>query len=281
MRIGFIGLGRMGEAIATNLLKAGHELRVYNRTPEKADALVKLGARRVDSPQAAAPKGDVVFTMLSDDRAVREICQPFDLEDGIHVSLSTISPDLARELARKHTYVAAPVFGKPEAAAAAKLWIPISGPAAAKERIAPLLEAIGQGVYDYGEDPGAANVVKLAGNFMFAAAIEAMGEAFTLAQKNGIDRQQIWKMFTETLFDCPPYHGYGKMIASEHYQPVGAPPALIRKDMRLAHNLALESEVPMPLLSLVLDRLSATVARNEPDIDWCGFARQSSLDSGL
>jgi 3-hydroxyisobutyrate dehydrogenase-like beta-hydroxyacid dehydrogenase len=290
-KIGFIGLGKMGAAMATNLIKAGHELTVYNRSPEKAEPLVKLGATRVERPDQVVQSGGVVMTMLTDDKALDEISwgeHGFgpNLGPGVHVSHSTIGPDTARRLAERHReqgghYVACPVFGKPEAAEAAKLWIATSGGVDAKRRIASLLVALGQGSYDFGTDEGAAHVVKLAGNFMFAAAIEAMGEAFTLAQQNGVERQQIYKMFSETLFNCPAYKAYGSMIASEHYQPVGAPPALIRKDVRLVQELALSSNVPMPLANLIQDRLTSTIARGDQDIDWCGFAREISRSAGL
>ena len=290
--IGFVGLGQMGVAMAGSLLKAGYGLRVYNRTPEKAQPLVEQGATLVHSAKEAGAAGGIVLSMLTDDRAVEKVTTGGEGfgealgADGIHVSMSTISPATSRNLADYHThhgghYVAAPVFGKPDAAAAAKLWIAVSGNEAAKARVRPLLDAMGQGIYDFGEDAGAANVVKLAGNFMFGAAIEAMAEAFTLAEKNGVARQQIFEMFTQTLFACPAYVNYGKMIASQHYQPVGAAPALIRKDMHLVLQTALSSDVPMPLANLLQDRLTATIAKGRNDIDWCGFAQEVSESAGL
>ena len=290
--IGFIGLGGMGSAMAANVQKAGIKMRVYNRTPEKAKALVDRGATQADTPAGAARPGSIVVTMLTNDQAVEEVAfgeNGFGEalgEGGIHISMSTISPELSRRLTERHAalgtqYVAAPVFGKPDAAAAQKLWIATSGPEAAKARVRPVLEAMGQGVHDFGEDAGAANVVKLCGNFLLGAAIEAMGEAFTLAQKNGVSRQSVYELFTATLFACPVYQNYGKLIAAEHYQPIGAVPSLIRKDFGLLLQEAKTSHVPMPLASLVHDRLTAMVARGREDRDWAGFAQEVSDSAGL
>jgi len=189
--IGFIGLGGMGLAIATNLLKAGFGLRVYNRTAEKARDLLELGAQLARSSAEAVSPGGIVVTMVSNDQAVEEVTLGANgflgqLGDGVHVSMSTIAPRTARRLAGLHRergagYVASPVFGKPEVAARAQLWVVTSGDAAARARVRPLQEAMSQQVFDFGDDPGAANVIKLAGNFLLGAAIEAMAEAFTLA----------------------------------------------------------------------------------------------------
>src|SRR5207244_4814825 len=253
--IGFIGLGAMGVAMATNLLRAGFALRVYNRTADKARPLLEEGAILARTPAEAAAPGGIVVTMVSDDRAREEVTLGANglverLGDGVHLSMSTIAPRTARRLADLHRerggrYVASPVFGKPEVAAQAKLWVVTSGDAAAKARVRPIQEAMSQQVFDFGDDPGAANAIKLAGNFLLGAAIEAMAEAFTLAQKHRVPRQQTYQFFTQTLFDCFVYRGYGELIASEHYQPVGAPPSLIRKDYALILDAANEELVPM------------------------------------
>ena len=290
--IGFIGLGGMGSAMAANLLKAGFALKVYNRTPQRAEPLVALGATQVSSIAEAAEEGGIVVTMLTNDAAVSAVAfgdSGFGAAlgtGGIHVSMSTIAPETSRHLAALHNaqhsyYVAAPVFGKPDAAAARKLWIATSGPAEAKTRIQLLLDAMGQGVYDFGDDPGAAHVVKLTGNFMFGAAIEAMGEAFTLAQKNGISRTAVYDFFSETLFNCSVYKNYGKLISEEHYHPIGALPSLIRKDFGLILQESKNVAVPMPLASLVHDRLTAMVAKGREDRDWAGFAGEISENAGL
>jgi 3-hydroxyisobutyrate dehydrogenase-like beta-hydroxyacid dehydrogenase len=289
--VGFIGLGAMGLAVATNLLKAGIGLRVYNRTAEKARPLLELGARLARSPAEAAEPGGIVVTLVSDDRAVEEVTLGANgflgrLGDGVHLSLSTIGPHTARRLAAVHrerggSYVASPVFGKPDVAARARLWVVTAGDAAARTRVRPLQEAISQQVFDFGDDPGAANVIKLAGNFLLGAAVEAMAEAFTLAQKHGVPRRQTYEFFSRTLFDCFVYRGYGELIASEHYQPVGAPPSLIRKDYGLILEAAAEGLVPMPLAALIHERLTATVAKGREDADWAGFAREVSESAGL
>ncbi|MBC6990234.1 NAD(P)-dependent oxidoreductase [Hymenobacter sp. BT491] len=291
-KIAFLGLGRMGEAMATNLLKAGHALTVYNRTPEKADALKQQGARVATSPAEAVREAEFVFSMVTDDHALTELTTGpagilSDLPvNAIHASCSTVAPETNRQLAAQHAthgsyLVAVPVFGKPDAAAAAKLWLAVAGPAEARERIKPILAALGQGTQDFGDDPGAANVVKLCGNFMLGAAIEAMAEAFTLGQKSGIPRQQMYEFFTSTLFNSPVYKGYGKLIAEEHYQPVGAPPSIIRKDLKLMLNEGRERVVPLPFANIIFDRLSATMARNDENIDWASFAQRVSDDAGV
>ncbi|UHG92748.1 NAD(P)-dependent oxidoreductase [Spirosoma oryzicola] len=292
MNIAFIGLGQMGQAIAHNLLKGDHTLTVFNRSRDKAESLLQAGASWADTPAEAVAEADVVFTMVSDDAALRNITLgDFGFltalpEGGIHVSCSTISPETARELAEQHRqknteYVACPVFGKPEAAQAAKLWICTSGSQSAKDQVGPLLELIGQGTYDFGDDVGAANVVKLAGNFMIGCAIEAMAEAFTLGEKNGVDRKAMWELFSNTLFASPVYKNYGKMIAEEAYQPVGASPALIRKDIRLVLDTAQQSMVPMPFGMVVFQQLTATVAKGIDNIDWAGFAGEVSENAGV
>ena len=289
--IGFIGLGGMGLAMATNLVKAGFNLCVYNRTAEKARPVVELGARLARSPAEAASPGGIVVTMVTDDRALEEVTLGENgfldrLGNGVHLGMSTISPRTARRLADLHQqhggyYVASPVFGKPEVAAQAKLWIATSGDAGARARARPLQEAMGQRVFDFGNEPAGAAVIKLAGNFMLGAAIEAMAEAFTLAQKHGVPRRQTYEFFTQTLFDSFVYRGYGELIASEHYEPVGAKPSLIRKDFGLVFDAAAEALVPMPLANLVHERLTATVAKGRDNADWAGFAREVSESAGL
>jgi 3-hydroxyisobutyrate dehydrogenase-like beta-hydroxyacid dehydrogenase len=290
--IGFVGLGGMGSAMAANLLKAGFGLRVYNRTAEKARPLVEQGAVLAASPAETVEPGGIVITMVSDDQAVEDVTiGPGGLlqrlgKGGVHLSMSTIAPPTARRLARVHEdngshYIASPVFGKPEVAAQGKLWILAAGDPEARARVRPVQDALGQKVYDFGDDPGAANVVKLAGNFLIGAAVEAMAEAFTLAQKNGVPRTQVYELFSRTLFDCFVYRAYGRLVASEKYQPVGAKPSLIRKDYGLLLETADASLTPMPLGRLIHERLTATVAKGRDDADWAGFAREASESAGL
>jgi 3-hydroxyisobutyrate dehydrogenase-like beta-hydroxyacid dehydrogenase len=291
-RIGFIGLGNMGLPMATNLLEAGYKLRVYNRTPEKAQTLTERGAELVSSPAEVVASDGIVVTMLANDAALEAVVLGDDGiasrlgANGVHLSMSTVAPATAKKLVAEHEkqgtdYVAAPVFGRPDAAAARKLWIALAGKKVAKERVTPVLNHLGQGIFDFGEDAGSANVVKLAGNFMIISAIEAMAEAFTLAEKNGIDRAQIADLFGKTLFACPIYQNYGRMIAQQQFEPAGFKLALGLKDVNLALQTAEASHMTLPLASLLHDRLTALVEQGKGEIDWTGLALKASQEAGL
>ncbi len=290
--IGFIGLGNMGSPIAMNLIEAGYRLKVYNRTSAKAASLLDRGATLAKSAAEVAEPGGIVFTMLADDAAVEQVCSdPHSFVEnlgpgGIHVSCSTIAPATARRLAEHHAkhgvaYVAAPVFGRPEAAAAKKLWVCASGASAAREKVNPMLKAISQGTFDFGEEAGAANVVKLCGNFLIAAAIEAIGESLVLAEKNGVDAKAVAEMLGKTLFACPVYQGYGKQIAEQRFEPAGFRLALGLKDINLALQTAASSSVPMPLASLLHDRWLTGIAQGRADMDWTAATLSIAEDAGL
>ena len=291
-RLGFIGLGNMGHAMANNLLKAGYEVHVYNRNPSKAKSLVESGARQKEVPQDVVEPGGIVITMVANDEALESVTLGTQgiLErlgpNGIHISMSTVSPTFVHKLAELHaqkgvTYVAAPVFGRPEAAAAQKLWIATAGPNAAKERIRPVLQALGQGIFDFGEEPERANIVKICGNFLIVAAMEAMGEALTLAEKNGIDRSAFIDMISHTLFASPIYQNYGKMIAERRFTPVGFQMKLGLKDINLFLDSAEEAQAPMPLGNLLHDRLISGIARGKGEADWAEFTRLISEAAGI
>lgn len=291
-KIGFIGLGHMGTPMAKNLLAAGFQLQVYNRTASKID---ELGSDviKCHSPAEAASGAGIVITILSDDDVVKHtvLGEGGMLEKmapgALHISMSTISPDTAQFLSEKHreagtSYLAAPVFGRPEAAAAKKLWVCISGDKEAKDKARPVLENLGQGIIDFGDSAGGANVVKVAGNFMIMASLELMAEAYTLAEKNGLDRTHVAEFFGSTLFSAPIFQGYGKLIAAKQYQPVGFKSKLGYKDARLAFKLSQQSEVPMPIATAVHNRLLAAVAKGWGDTDWAeGIGRGVSEDAGL
>ncbi|MDF5717856.1 MAG: NAD(P)-dependent oxidoreductase [Rhizonema sp. NSF051] len=290
--VGFIGLGNMGLPMAGNLIEAGYTLKVYNRTPEKAEPLVKRGAKLVSHPQEVAEPGGIVITMLSNDEVVADIVSEETGmlahlgSGGIHVSMSTLAPATAHQLAEHHqqhgvTYIAAPVFGPPEAAAARKLWIYLSGSQAAKERVQPLMKALGQGVFDFGEEVGAANVVKLAGNFLLGAAIEAMAEAFAFAEKNGIERTKIADTIAHTLFACPAYERYGKLIAQHNHETPYLKLSLGLKDNDLVLQTAAASKTPMPLASMLHDRFISAIAKGRADLDWTALSLGASEDAGL
>ncbi len=290
--IGFIGLGNMGRPMAANLLAAGFPLRVFNRDAAKAVPLTEKGAELSASPAAAALPGGTVISMLSDDKALEEVALSGDElaralgPGGVHVSMSTVSPAASKRVSEHHlgfgvSYVAAPVFGRPEAAAVRKLWICVSGPGDAKERIRPLLQALGQAVFDFGEDAGGANVVKLAGNFMLGAAVEAMAEAMALAAKNGIDAARLIEMMGQTLFDCPVYQNYGRALINRSYDPPGFRLALGLKDIDLVLKTASEARTPMPLASLLHDRMMAGVAKGRGDLDWAIVGQEVAEQAGL
>jgi 3-hydroxyisobutyrate dehydrogenase-like beta-hydroxyacid dehydrogenase len=290
--IGFLGLGNMGLPMVANLLKAGYAVRVWNRSPAPAAALVAQGATSVSRPEDVAEPGALVFSALSNDRVLdevvgtnRELLERLG-PGGIHVSTSTIGPETSRRLADGHNaygviYLASPVLGRPEAAAAANLWILLAGPAEAKERAQSILRVLGQGVFDLGEDPGAANVVKLACNFLFASAMEAMAEAFTLAEKNGIGRGFLADLLLRTAFDCQAYRNYAPQIAEHCYHPAKLKLSLGLKDISLVLQSAATSKVPMPLASLLHAHLLAAEAKGRGNLDWTGLAGEVSESAGL
>jgi len=267
--VGFIGLGAMGEPMAANLIAVGYKLRVYNRTASKADALVAAGATRVDRP------GD----------AAQPLAERLE-RGGIHISMSTVAPATTRRLAEHHaasgsTLIASPVFGRPDAAKAKRLWITASGPAAAKTAIRPLLEAMGQAIFDFGEEPGAANVAKLAGNFLIAANLEAMSEALAMVEKQGVERTAVADLLAKTLFACPIYQGYGKAVAEKRFEPVGFRLRLGLKDVELALRTASEVTMGLPIASLVRDRFLASLAKGRGEMDWSAIALSVLDDAGL
>lgn len=291
MNVGFIGLGRMGAGMAANLLKAGHDVTVYNRTPAKAQTLIAQGAKAAASVSEAC-RGDAVVTMLANDEAVESVVLGRDgviasLPAGaLHVSSSTISVALAQRLAEEHTkagqhFVAAPVFGRPEVAAAGQLFVLAAGEPAAIEAAAPLLEAIGQKTFVISNTPKAANLVKLSGNFLIASVIEALGEALSLIAHGNIDQRQYLEILTSTLFDAPVYKTYGGLIVSGRFEPAGFAAPLGQKDIRLLLAAAEELRVPMPLASLLRDRFLTLLAHGGDRLDWSAIGRLPAVDAGM
>lgn len=290
--VAFIGLGAMGTPMARNLVEAGFAVTVFNRTPDRCLSLEALGAKRAGSVAEAVSAGGIALTMLADDAALAAVTEgPGGLADalgadGVHVSMSTVAPATTRRLAALHTargghYVAAPVFGRPDAAAARKLWICAAGDAGARVRARGVLGALGQGIFDFGEDPAAASVVKLAGNFLIVSAIEAMAEAQALAEKNGVEPAQLAAMMAQTIFACPIYANYGRQIAERRFDPPGFRMRLGLKDVNLVLGLAAASEMPMPLASLARDRLLGALARGRGDLDWAALGLGAAEDAGL
>ena len=292
MSIAFIGLGGMGSAIAGNLVKAGHEVTVWNRSRGKADALVAGGAREATTAAEAVADAAIVFSMLADDPALLAVLAGEEgllqglPEGSLHVSMSTISVATADKVAALHKehgqrYISAPVFGRPEAAAAAKLFVVAAGTAADIDEAAPYFDQIGQKLFRVGETPSHANLIKLCGNFAILAAIETMGEAMALAEKGGVPKATLFEVLTGTLFDAPVYKNYGKMIVDARYTPAGFKAPLGLKDMRLAGESAEKYRVPMPLLSLLRDHLTQTIAQEGDDIDWSGIGKTIGKNAGL
>jgi 3-hydroxyisobutyrate dehydrogenase-like beta-hydroxyacid dehydrogenase len=290
MKVGFIGLGRMGAGMAASLIGAGHEVTVYNRTPAKAEALAALGAK-VAATIADATRGEAVMTMLANDQAVEEVT----FGDGglietlapgaIHISSSTISVALAERLAAAHReldsrFISAPVFGRPDAAAAGQLAVVAAGPAAAIEDASSILDAIGRATFIVSDRPAHANLVKLSGNFLLASVIESLGEAMALIGKAGIDRERYLDTITAALFDVPAYRLYGGMIAEGRFEPAGFAAPLGQKDIRLMLAAAEALNVPMPLASLLRDRFLALMARGGDHLDWAAIGGLAANDAG-
>ncbi len=292
MSIAFIGLGNMGSAIAANLIKAGHDVAVWNRSRGKAEALVAAGATEAATVSEAAADASVVFSMLADDPALLSVLTSDDgllsglPEGALHVSMSTISVATADKVAALHRehgqrYMSAPVFGRPEAAAAAKLFVVAAGAEADLDEAEPYLAQIGQKIFRVGETPSLANLVKLCGNFAILAAVETMGEAMALAEKGGVPKAKLYEVFTGTLFDAPVYKNYGKILVDGAYRPAGFKAPLGLKDMRLAGESAEAYRVPMPLLGLLRDHLIQTIAQEGDDIDWSGIGKTIGKNAGL
>ena len=290
MQVGFIGLGNMGIGMAANLLKAGHDVTVYNRTASKADALLKQGAKQA-ARVADACQGDAVLTMVADDPALENVALG---DDGIlrhlgkheiHISLSTVSVAISQRLTRAHAergqrFVAAPVFGRPEAAAAGKLFIVAAGEDDALDACVPLFEAMGQKTFRFGRNPGDANLVKVSGNFLITCVIESLAEVMALVGKAGLEPRQYLDFLTSTLFAAPVYKTYGAMIVEKKFEPAGFTAPLGLKDNRLVIAAAEALRVPMPLASLVHDRFLALLAQGGESLDWSAISQLAARDAG-
>jgi 3-hydroxyisobutyrate dehydrogenase-like beta-hydroxyacid dehydrogenase len=289
MKVGFIGLGHMGAGMAANLLKAGHDVTVYNRTRTKIEALVAQGAKAAASVSDAC-RGDAVITMLANDDAVESVVVG---DGGIigslpagapHISSSTISVALSEKLEAAHAkagqrFVAAPVFGRPDVAAAGQLFVIAAGGRDTLDAVAPLFDAIGQKTFVVSRTPKAANLVKLSGNFLIASVIESLGEAMALVGKGGVDRRQYLDILTSTLFDAPVYKTYGGLIADGTFEPAGFAAPLGYKDIRLTLAAAEDLRVPMPLASLLRDRFLTLLAHGGDKLDWSAIGQLAAKDA--
>jgi 3-hydroxyisobutyrate dehydrogenase-like beta-hydroxyacid dehydrogenase len=292
MNIAFLGLGNMGAHMARNLHRAGHSVTVWNRTHAKTEALQAEGINAANSVADAANGAEIVITMLADDQAVSSaVFGPDGVAENLahgatHISMSTISVALSQQLTAEHhqrgqRYVSAPVFGRPEAAAAAKLVVAAAGHAADIERCQPVFDAVGQRTFVIGPKPEMANVLKLAGNFLICSVIESLGEAVALTRKYGIEPHEFVDLLTSTLFSAPVYKTYGGLIADQRYEPAGFKLRLGLKDVRLMQAAADSADVPMPILSVVHDNALAAIGRGMQDLDWSSLAQLAAENAGL
>ncbi|MBI1281690.1 MAG: NAD-binding protein [Anaerolineaceae bacterium] len=291
MDVGFIGLGAMGQVMARNLCKAGHNVTVYNRTRSRAEALLVDGAVVADTPVEACDN-EVIVSLLSDDKAVEAVVfgeggilaalRP----DAIHVCMSTISVALAERLTDAHAqadraYVSAPVFGRPDAAAAGKLFIVAAGDETSIIRCEPIFAVLGQQTFVVGHKPVSANVIKISGNFLIASVIESLSEAFALVRKYEIDPQAYLDLLTSTLFSAPVYKNYGGLIARQAFEPAGFKLPLGLKDVRLALAAGDATDTPLPIASLVRDHLVVAMAKGYEELDWSVLGRIAAQNAGL
>lgn len=292
MKIGFIGLGVMGQGMVGRLLDAGFMVTVWNRSQAPVKAALERGAKASDSPVKLAKASDILVTMLPDDNVAHEVLVASGAlealaKDAIHVNMATVSAGFSRGMSVLHRrlgshYVAAPVLGRPDIAAAGKLNILAAGDPEARARIEPVLAAMGQKIWPLGDEPERASVVKIAANFMLATAIESMGEASALTEAHGVGRDDFLDIVTSTLFASPAYQGYGKMIREASYVPAGMKMAWGLKDVELALQASHDGQVPLPFAGVLRDSLLEAIARGDGDKDWCALAetpiRRAHLD---
>jgi 3-hydroxyisobutyrate dehydrogenase-like beta-hydroxyacid dehydrogenase len=288
-RIGVVGLGHMGHAFAVNLIEDGYQVFAHDRDPKRAASLAGARAAAGLADLAAC---DVVVTSVPDDDALAAVALgPEGLvgvlaPGAVHISTSTVSPVISRRVAEEHArhrqdYVAAPVLGNPDFARERKLFVLAAGPRAALEKVAPLLERLGQRLFVIGEDAAMANLFKLAANVLTATTLECMGEVLALLRKGGVDRHLAYDVLTNSLFDSRVHKTYGGKIVDERYNPPGMAAQLAIKDLRLALAEAERAAVPMPAASLVHDRLVAMVARGWAELDWSALGLLAAVDAGL
>lgn len=290
MRIGFIGLGNMGSSMAANLLAAGHEVIAYNRSADKVTALAERGATPATTV-AAACDADLVISMLADDAATESVTFGdagivASLPAGAtHVSAGTISVALAERLTAAHAdagqaFVSAPVFGRPEAAAAGTLFVVAAGPADSVQPLQVVFDALGQRTFVVSDQPKVANLVKLSGNFLIASVIESLGEAMALVEKAGMDKSAYLELLTSTLFAAPAYQTYGGLLARREFEPAGFAAHLGLKDVRLVLAAGEELEVPLPVASLIRDRFLTLLASGGRDLDWSALGALAAWEAG-
>ncbi len=291
MHLGFIGTGRLAAPMIENLLSDGHRVTVWNRSRDRTQPLVRAGARVAANAAAVCQPGGIVFSCLADDDALDAVLADGEVVAalglaGVHVSTSTISAACAERVARAHEaagahYVAAPVLGRPDAVAArAQSWL-VAGPTAAKARVHDVLTALGRRVFDFGEQPAAANLAKINFNFLIASAIEAMAESFSVVEKAGLDPRTFFEMVVGSAFACPLYQNYGRILVERDWDEAAFRLALGLKDVRLATSTAAGHGARMRLGELLEERFASAVEKGYGEKDWTAVALDVRAESGL
>lgn len=289
MKIGFLGLGGMGRGMAGNLIKAGHEVTVWNRSQGPVSALAAQGAKVASTPGEAL-QGDIALSILADDAALFSVFDDATLAQAapglVHANMATVSIDAVRCVMAGHArhgigYVGAPVFGRPDVAAAGKLNIIASGSDAGIARVQPAFDVMGQKTWVVGSDPALAHTVKIAGNLMIAAAIEMLGESLTLAEKGGVDPKLFAEIMTSTIFSAPVFKNYAGIITEKRYDPAAFKLKLGLKDVNLALAAGSSTQTPLPLASLMRDHFLEAIAHGDGDKDWAALAEVVARKAGL
>src|SRR5688572_25515983 len=293
MRVGFIGLGRMGKGMAHRILSGGHDLAVYDVAPQATIEFAKGGAHVASSVEDMCKEREVVITMLADDSAVNEVtigrgglCASLPA-GAIHIASGTYGIATIRALEAAHakvkqTLVAVPVLGRPDLAASGQLGLVPAGPKEALDRCEPILKLMGRRVFYAGTKPESASAIKLANNAVLGCAITAMGEGFSLVRKYGVEAKVLYDVMTEGLFaGAPAYVGYGKTMVEGAYDRVGSPVWIGIKDANLIAAAAYLARVPMPIHDIYIQRLLGAIAHGDGDMDQAVLAREQGRASGL
>ncbi len=292
MKVGFIGLGRMGQGMAGRIRSADHDLLVHDPVPGQTTALEEAGAVAADSPAAASADRDVVISMLPSDPA---LSAALDGKNGllrampqacVHMAMGTHGVRAINNAAEAHKaagqgFIACPVLGRPDLAAEGLLRLVPGGPTDALEKVRPLFDVLGQQTFDVGMDPQAATAVKVANNFMLGCAIETMGEAFALVEKLGVEPSLFFDVMVQSLFGAPAYQIYGKMIVEQEWEGYGATAVIGLKDADLALEAAAVADMPLPSTHIWRDHLLRAIERGEGALDWAVMAREQARASGL
>jgi 3-hydroxyisobutyrate dehydrogenase-like beta-hydroxyacid dehydrogenase len=291
-RVGFIGLGSMGLPMAQNILKKGFPLWIYNRTKEKAAPILERGGKWSTSPSELASQCDIIVSMVSNDDALNEVVDgPSGIfraskKPSIHISMSTVSPGLSASLEKKHqengiAFLAAPVSGRPERAKEGALWIFLAGDPKSKKMAYPILQTMSSKIFDLGEQPSYASLFKLCNNFMILGLVEIFSEAATMLEKNGIPIEKAIEIWGDSLFDCPAFHSYTSMLSEKNFADGGFALNLGLKDMRLLQTSADKSQVPMPVLSELHDKLLMSMNLGREKFDWSAIALVTREQAGF